>query len=186
MKKTICAALLAGICVFLALAACGQTNGIDIEATATAVALANDRPVSGTPEESASFESTRLGEWVEGSGLAMVAYAVEDPAVPNTNLYEPRPGTRLVGVELEIGCLLDSHHFTPQETSLIDSRGRRHEPVYRAMAEHREIATGIISMGDRVRGWLAFELPEGVTAVSLEYKPIAWNRVIELRVSLGE
>jgi hypothetical protein len=54
------------------------------------------------------------------------------------------------------------------------------------MAEHKEIATGIISMGDRVRGWLAFELPEGVTAVSLEYKPIAWNRVIELRVSLGE
>jgi hypothetical protein len=98
-------ALLAGICLVLALAACGETNGIDIEATATAVALANDRPVSGTPEESASFESTRLGEWVEGSGLAMVAYAVEDPAVPNTNLYEPRPGTRLVGVELEIGCL---------------------------------------------------------------------------------
>jgi len=186
MKKAICATLLAGFLLVLALAACGETNGIDIKATATAVALAKDETASGAPAESAPSESTRLGEWVEASDLAMVAHAVEDPAVPNTETYEPTPGTRLVAVELEIGCLGDSHNFTPQETSLIDSRGRRHEPTYRAMAEHREIATGIISMSDRVRGWLAFELPEGVTAVGLEYKPNIWNRVIELRVSLVE
>ncbi len=186
MKRAICAMLLVAICLFLALAACGETNGIDIEATATAVALAHDKTARGTPAESTPSESTRLGEWVEASDLAMVAHAVEDPTVPNTDLYEPTPGTRLVAVELEIGCLGDSHNFTPQETSLIDSRGRRHEPAYRGMAEHKEIATGVISMGDRVRGWLAFELPEGVTAVSLEYKPQIWNRVIELTVSLVE
>ncbi len=186
MKKALGAMLLAGFLLVLALVACGETDGIDVEATATALASNSDEPVSSTPEESAPSESTRLGEWVEASGLAMVAHAVEDPATANADTYEPTPGTRLVAVELEIGCLADSHHFTPQETSLIDSRGRRHEAVYRAMAAHRAIPTGIISMGDRVRGWLAFELPEGVTAVSLEYKPIAWNRVIELRVSLVE
>lgn len=181
MKKALWALLLAGICLALVLAACGETNRLDIKATATALALVARTPVAGT-----AVESTRLGQWVEASGLAMVAHAVEDPAVGNADLYEPTPGTRLVAVELEIGCLEDSHNFTPQEASLIDSRGRRHEPVYRAMAEHGAIPTGVITMGERVRGWLAFELPEGVTAESLEYKPNVWNRVIELQVSLLE
>lgn len=184
MKNALGVMLLAGLCLVLVLVACGETNGTDIEATATALAVARDESVNGTPQESVPSESTRLGQWVEASELAMVAHTVEDPAVPDADRYRPKPGTRLVAVELEFGCLAGSHNFTPQETSLIDSRGRRHEAVYHAMAEHKDIATGILSMMERVRGWMAYELPEGVTAESLEYKPDVYNRVIELRVSL--
>ena len=183
MTRTIGAVLLVGMVLVLVLAACGGSTGI--EATATALAEARGQQAE-TPEPEQEGASTGLGEWVEGSGLALVAYAIEDPAVPDTENYQPREGARLVAVELEIGCLADSHHIQAQEAQLIDDRGRKHEPIYRAMADHRPMESGAISMGERVRGWLAFELPDGVMPQALEYAPTVWGRNIKLQVSLVE
>ena len=174
--------LLVGVLLVLVVAACGDSTGI--EATATAIAKARNQ--QGETPEPGQEASTSLGQWVEGSGLAIVAYAVEDPAVPDTQNYQPREGARLVAVELEIGCLADSHHVQAREAQLIDDRGRKHEPIYRAMAEHRAIESGSISMGERVRGWLAYELPDGAMPQALEYSPTVWGRNIKLEVSLIE
>jgi len=175
--------LLVGVLLVLVVAACGDSTGI--EATATAIAKARNQQ-GETPEPEQEEASTSLGQWVEGSGLAMVAYAIDDPAVPDPQNYEPREGARLVAVELEIGCLADSHHVQAQEAQLIDDRGRKHEPIYGAMAEHRAIVSGSISMGERVRGWLAYELPDGAMPQALEYAPTVWGRNIKLEVSLAE
>lgn len=181
MKRRIWGFLLVGALLVLALAACGDSTGV--EATATALAAATDAPTDTPGQEEGS---THLGQWVEGSGLAMVAHTVEDPAVPDPKHYETREGARLVAVEFELGSLADSHIFQAQETELIDDRGRRHEAIYGAMADHRAISSGDIAMGERVRGWLAFELPDGVYPRSLEYAPTVWGEYINLRVSLVE
>ena len=183
MTRTIGAVLLVGMVLVLVLAACGGSTGI--EATATALAEARGQQAE-TPEPEQEGASTGLGEWVEGSGLALVAYAIEDPAVPDTENYQPREGARLVAVELEIGCLADSHHIQAQEAQLIDDRGRKHESIYGAMADHRAIESDAIAMGERVRGWLAYELPDGVMPQALEYAPTVWGRDIKLQVSLVE
>ncbi len=183
MTRTIGVLLLVAMLLVLGLAACGDGPGI--EATATAVAEARKQQ-GETPEPEQEGASTSLGQWVEGSGLAMVAYTVEDPAVPDTESYEPREGTRLVAVEFELGCLADSHIIQAQEAELIDDRGRRYEPVYSSMAEHRAMSSGAIAMGERVRGWLGYELPDGVMPQALEYAPTVWGRNIKLRVSLVE
>jgi len=172
-----------GVLLVLVVAACGDSTGI--EATATAVAKArNQQGETAEPEQEGA--STGLGQWVEASGLAMVAYTIQDPAVPDPQNYEPREGARLVAVELEIGCLADTHHVQAQEAQLIDEFGRRHEPIYGAMAEHRAIESGSIAMGERVRGWLAYELSDGVMPQALEYAPTVWGRNIKLEVSLVE
>ena len=179
-KKAFWVPVLMGILLAMALAACGEKTGA--EATATALAAITDSPV-----EHSEPGSNRLGEWAEGSGLAMVARAIEDPAVPDTTSYEPKPGTRLVAVHFELGSLSTTHHGSPRETKLIDSRGVRHETaVYGAMAEHPEIGSVAVEMGQRVSGWMAFELPEDAVPEFLEYKPNTWGRDIELRVSLVE
>ena len=183
MRRIAGIVLLAGVLLVLVVTACGDSTGI--EATATAIAKARNQQ-GETPEPEQDEASTSLGQWVEGSGLALVAYAVEDPAVPDTQNYQPREGARLVAVELELGCLADSHHVQAQEAKLIDDRGRKHEPIYGAMAEHRAIESGSISMGERVRGWLAYELPDGVMPQALEYAPTVWGRNIKLQVSLVE
>jgi hypothetical protein len=183
MTRNIGIVLLLGVLLVLVVAACGDSTGI--EATATAVAKARSQQ-GETPESEREGASTTLGQWVEGSGLAMVAYGIEDPAVPDAQNYQPREGARLVAVELEIGCLADTHHVQAREAQLIDDRGRKHEPIYGAMAEHRAIESAAISMGERVRGWLAYELPDGVMPQALEYAPTVWGRNIKLQVSLVE
>jgi hypothetical protein len=179
MKNRVWTAVLVGMVLVLSLAACGGANSID--ATVAAVAA-----VSGEQTEAQEQESTHLGEWMEGSGLAMVARAVEDPANPKTSSYEPKPGTRLVAVEWELGSLSSTHHGTPHAAQLIDDRGVRHDAIFGAMADHRDIENRPINMGERVRGWLAFEVPDGASPVALEYKPSVWGRDIELKVSLLE
>jgi hypothetical protein len=179
MKMRVWIAVLVGFMLVAGIAACGGTNGIE----ATVEALAS---VSGDSAEAEEQVSTHLGEWMEGSGLAMVAWAVEDPANPKSSSYEPKPGTRLVAVEWELGSLSDTHHSAPHAAQLIDDRGVRHDAVFGSMADHRDIENRPIRMGERIRGWLAFELPEGRTPLALEYRPSVWGRDIELKVSLVE
>lgn len=179
IKRSFWVPVLVGILLALALTACGEKTGAEV--TATALAAVTDSPV-----EHAEPGSNRLGEWTEGSGLAMVARAIEDPAVPDTTGYEPKPGTRLVAVHFELGSLSGIHHGTPHAAKLIDSRGVKYEVVYGAMAEHSEIEALAVEMGERVSGWLAYELPEDAVPMFLEYKPSVWRRDIELRVSLVE
>lgn len=179
MKKSSAVLLVVATVLVLALAACGKKTDAELMATALA-------GVTSSSEEISEPESNRLGEWVEGSGLAMVARAIEDPAVPDTAVYEPKPGTRLVAVQFELGSLSGTHHGTPHAAKLIDDRGVKYEAVYGAMAEHSEIQSVVVEMGERVNGWMAFELPEGAVPTFLEYKPDVWGQFIELRVSLVE
>ena len=172
--------VMVGTLLALGLAGCGEKT--DAEVTATALAAVTD----DSPGEDSEPGSNRLGEWTEGSGLAMVAHALEDPAEPDTTSYEPKPGTRLVAVHFELGSLSGTHYGTPHAAKMIDDRGVKYEAVYGAMAEHPEIESIAVSMGERVNGWMAYELPDGAVPTFLEYKPDVWGRNIELRVSLTE
>jgi len=178
-KRSSWAWVLVLIWIVAALSACGEKSAVEL--TATAMAEVTDSPV-----EPVTQESNRLGEWAEDSGVALVARAIEDPAVPDTRRYEPKPGTRLVAVLFELGSLSGTHHGSPQGAKLIDDRGRRHEAVYGAMAEHEEIDSVVVDMGERISGWMAFELPDGAVPMFLEYKPTIWGRDIQLTVSLTE
>ena len=177
-KRALGVLVLVGMVFALGMVACGEKT--DAEVTATALAAVTD----DAPVEHSEPGSNRLGEWAEGSGLAMVARAIEDPAVPDTERYQPKPGTRLVAVHFELGSLSGTHHGTPHAAKMIDDRGVKYEAVYGAMAEHPEIESIAVSMGERVSGWMAYELPEGAVPMFLEYKPDVWGRNIELRVSL--
>jgi hypothetical protein len=168
IRRTSWVPVLVTILLVLALSACGEKTGAEV--TATALAGVTDSPV-----EHSEPGSNRLGEWAEGSGLAMVARAIEDPAVPDTTSYEAK-----------LGSLSGTHHGTPHAAKLIDSRGVKYEAVYGAMAEHPEIESVAVEMGQRVSGWMAYELPEDAVPEFLEYKPSVWGRNIELRVSLVE
>jgi hypothetical protein len=179
-KRALGALVLVALLLVLALCGCGEKTSAEVTATALAE-VTSDEPV-----EHVEQGSEQLGEWAEGSGLAMVARAIEDPAAPDTASYEPKPGTRLVAVLFELGSLSGTHHGTPHAAKLIDQRGVKYEAVYGAMADHSEIESVAVSMGERVKGWIAYEVPDGAVPTFLEYKPSVWGRHIELRVSLTE
>jgi hypothetical protein len=174
---------LAGTVVLLAvsLSACGSSPRDDVAATAAAIDGKHSVP-AGTPQA----KTEKLGEWAEKHEVAMVARAVEDPAKASTETYEPTPGTRLVAVEFELGCLAGAHQFGPQLTKLVDSRGKTYDRVPRAMADHEDMAVTNLHAGERIRGWLAFEVPEGAEPASLVYGFTGYVTVDTLQVGLSE
>ena len=163
------------------LSACGGSPRHDVAATAAAIEAQFSGPVR-TPQS----KTEKLGEWAEKDEIAMVARTVEDPARANTEFYEPAPGTRLVAVEFEVGCLAGGHQFGPQLTKLVDAGGKTYDRVPQAMADHEELAVTELHAGDRLKGWLAFELPEGAVPAHLVYGFTGYVSVDTLQVGLGE
>ena len=175
--------LLVGTVMLLAmsLTACGGSPRHDVAATVAAIEGVSS--ASASPPQS---KTEKLGEWAEKDEIAMVARAVEDPAKMSTEVYEPQPGTRLVAVQFELGCLAGAHQFGPQLTKLVDARGKTYDRVSRAMADHEDMAVKTLHAGERLKGWLAYEVPEGAQPAHLVYGFTGYVTVDTLQVGLGE
>ena len=180
MRRSLLAAV-AIILVAALLSACASSPRGDVAATASAIEGKSSAPAS-TPQS----KTEKLGEWAEKDEIAMVARAVEDPAEVSTEVYEPKPGTRLVAVEFEMGCLAGQHQFGPQLTKLMDTNGRTYDRVPRAMAEREDMAVTMLHAGERLKGWLAFEVPEGAQPAYLVYGFTGYVTVDTLQVGLSE
>jgi len=163
------------------LSSCGGSAPHDLLATAAAIEVDRTGPAS-TPRS----QTERLGEWAEKDEVAMVAWAVEDPAKANPEGYQPSPGSRLVAVEFEMGCLAGSHQFGPQLLKLVDTRGKSYDRVPRAMADREDVPVTMLHAGDRMRGWLAYEVPDGAEPASLVYGFSGYIEATLLEVGLRE
>jgi len=109
-----------------------------------------------------------LGEVVENFGYSLSATAVENPATPGI-LYTPRQGYKLVAIEIILGNASGSQSLSvnPLYAYLVDDDGF----VYSTELGGREnqVATGQLSIGEKVRGWVAFEIPDNATPASIKY-----------------
>jgi len=176
--------LLAGVTIVLIaapLSACGSSPRGDVAAMAPAIEGKSSAPAS-TPQS----KTEKLGEWTEKDEIAMVARAVDDPAKVSTEAHEPKPGTRLVAVQLELGCLAGAHQVGPQLIKLVDMNGRTYDRVPRAMADHEDMVVTTLHAGERLKGWLAFEIPEGAQPAYLIYGFTGYVTVDTLQVGLSE
>ena len=173
--------LVIAVHLVVVLSACGGSPREKIAATAVAVEGQGAGSAS-TPRS----KTEKLGEWAEKDEVAMVARAVEDPAKADAGAYEPKPGTRLVAVEFEMGCLAGTHQFGPQLAKLVDTRGKTYDRVPHAMADHEDLVVTMLHAGERLRGWLAFEVPEGAEPASLAYGFTGYVSVEALEAGLGE
>lgn len=124
-----------------------------------------------------------LGETVERDGYSLTAESVEDPTTPGT-LYTPEEGKKLLAVQIVVGNESDKViSVNPLNTFLVDTDGY----VYTAELGGRDgqINTTDLSPGERVRGWVAFEVPEGATPESVRYR-ISGTPLVELQTGLSE
>ena len=111
----------------------------------------------------------KLGDVVEQYGYSLSAAAVEDPAAPGV-IYTPRQGHKLVAVELVLGNVsaAEALNINPYYATLVDSNGF----VYAAAFTGRDgqIALTKINVGEKVKGWLSFTIPENAVPAYLKYQ----------------
>ncbi len=121
--------------------------------------------LSGTPRTPSDLPA--LGTAAEGGGYTLTALNVEDPTTPGF-LYTPVAGRKLVAVEIVVGnesgaAVTVNSLFT----YLVDTEGY----VYsgRLFGRDGQIETLQIGPGDKLQGWVSFELPDGAVPEGVRY-----------------
>lgn len=160
--------------------ACGGTSATSEPRvkTATPEAGATKAPpeqATNTPEPTAVPTDTPepepqplyLGDVVEQYDYLLSAVTVEDPTTPG-QFYKPESGKKLVAVEVIVGNVSgDPITVNPLNATLLDSEGFTYQPELGG--RDGQIATIDLNPGEKARGWIAFEIPEGATAASIKY-----------------
>lgn len=115
----------------------------------------------------------KLGDVYEQYGYSITASSVIDPAEPGV-LYTPKEGHRLIAVETTIGNVSgDPITVNVLNTYLVDSNGYVYAAEMTGMDD--EITLMELNPGEKVKGFVAFTIPETATPATIKYQLDALN-----------
>lgn len=147
-----------------------------------ALAANPDVPLTTTGEVQRDVPGN-LGDLIESDGYSLVAEAVEDPTTPGI-LYTPVEGTKLIAVQIAVGNVSgEVVTINALNATLVDTEGY----VYTAELGGRDEQIDLIDInpGERARGWVSFQIPEGATPESIIYLVTGFP-IVELQAGLSE
>jgi len=153
--------------LILAGLACGGDDGGDTPTVKTATPESQAPAPTAPPAE----QPAKLGDVVEKDGCTLSAITVEDPATPNEYLTELEEGTKMIGVEIVVGCTTcESISVNPLSASLVDNEGFTYQVELGGLENFEQIATVDIGPGEKVKGWVGFAIPEANTPAYLKWE----------------
>lgn len=130
-------------------------------ATATTAASATVEPTA------TSAPIAYLGDVVEVGGYSFSVVAVEDPATPSS-FYQKQEGNRLVAVQVIFGNVDgDVESSNPYNITLLDVDGFSYQPD--VGARDGQITLASLQKGERVKGWVAFQVPTAAVLKKVRY-----------------
>lgn len=132
--------------------------------------------VEPTPEPTETVEPSPTKEpaqeptdTVEQYGYLLSAVTAEDPTTPG-RLYTPKEGKKLVAIEIIVGNVSgEPLHVNPLDATLVDSEGFTYE-VELGGRDGQLMCCPDLSPGEKVKGWVAFEIPEGATPATIKFE----------------
>jgi hypothetical protein len=136
-----------------------------------------------TPEGAIGHEkfsplNAMLGDRVHYKGHLLIAVSKEDPAKAKLS-HNARAGTKLVAVELVLGCVeAERASIDPLDATLVVRGGYVFPAVTGAMADHEDLARAEIGTGEKVRGWVAFQIPEDIGLWYIKYEFDVENEIV--------
>jgi hypothetical protein len=145
---------------------------------------------TNTPESTATLEPTatpepllELGDTDEVGGYSLTAMSVEDPAKPG-RLYDPVEGKKLIAVDVIIANVSGDKPAgtNPLSATLVDTEGFVYDPELGGVDGQLDMVD--LNPGERIRGWIAFEVPEETVAASIRYEISGYPEIL-LQTGLG-
>lgn len=108
-----------------------------------------------------------LGDTVEKYGYSLTGVQVIDPAPPGM-FYQPETGKKLVAVDVVIGNISgDPISVNPLNATLVDTEGFTYQAELGGTDE--QLGTVDLMPGERVKGQIAFKVPENAGAGKIKY-----------------
>jgi len=127
-------------------------------------------------------ELSYLGDAVEYFGYTMTPLTVADPAQPGM-LYQAEAGKKLVAVEIILSNLSgDPLSVNPLSAVLVDAEGFTYQAELAGVDD--QIDTLVILPGERIRGWVAYKVPEAAVPAAIKYAPDLWGEAF--KAGLGQ
>ena len=129
-----------------------------------------------------------LGDWFSIEGCALCVHEIKDELIFDSGLIEPTQVRSLRLLVEYVNDTADPISYRLSQWKLYDREGFSYEfelrtQFYASDAPHRLIE-GSLSPGHRVRGWVAFQLPEGATADYVQFM-LAYSSKEIAEVTLG-
>ena len=112
--------------------------------------------------------TAKVGATVDTAGYTLSVVAFEPIAKPSI-IYAAKPGYKLVAVEIVVGNNKDDKmSVNPLYAHLVDTRGFLWA-VKLGGRDGKQMDSGDIGKGEKVRGWVAFEIPNDAMPDAIQY-----------------
>jgi hypothetical protein len=123
----------------------------------------------------------KVGDTVTHNGVALTVHAVQDPAPAGA--LPPDAGNRRVALDVGIRNVDGKEHpYNPLYAKLKTADDREARTAF--SGPQPALQSGTLAPGDGVRGWLAFDVPQGAQLATFSYEPIDFSGtriVVDLR-----
>jgi len=173
MKKRGCIALISlAVLVLIVVVIASQPSDSEPQVRTATPELAQAAPTQASPAptkpQATETPKPRLGDVVEQYGYSLAAVAVEDPAKPGM-FASVEDGEKVVAIEIIVGNISgEKIGVNPLNASLVDDEGYVYE-VELGGRDGDQIDVADVNPGEKVRGWVAFVIPENATPTSIKY-----------------
>jgi hypothetical protein len=146
--------------------------------TTAATASATKTTAAATSAATAtSAARAKTGERVAVQGMAVTVNEVRDPAPP-TVVSKPKDGNRFVAIDLTIeNTDTKPASYNALYATVKDSEGRQYDTTFTDVADP-VLSAGNNSPGDKIRGWVVFEVPVNAKLATFKYEPLGGKQVV--------
>ncbi|MCA1667637.1 MAG: DUF4352 domain-containing protein [Thermomicrobia bacterium] len=118
-----------------------------------------------------------MGAKVAVQGMAVTVNEVRDPAPP-TDFSKPKDGNRFVAVDVTIeNTDTKPASYNALYATVKDTDGRQYDATFTDVV-NPALSAGDNSPGDKIRGWVVFEVPVGAKMATFKYEPLGGKQVV--------
>jgi len=168
-KHPILTVLLALFIIGIVASASSGTKKIGTTTTPTA----ENEVVQPTTEQAPPTKTYQMGDLVDLNGKTMAVNATA-PYTSTNQFIVPKSGNKFVTVDITLqNNSKDPYTYNALEFKLHDNQDYGYDM---AMSDKDpQLSSGTIQPGQKTRGFITFEIPEGNTQAKLVYTPGFWN-----------
>lgn len=142
-----------------------------ITAARGATATAEAREAAAVTATAEALSTGEVGTTLESRVAAVTVNSYRPTYTDPNQFITPDPGFHfeVVEVTIENKRAADTRSYNPFDFEIADSEGFRYEPSFSSLEP--ELSSGELRPGDKVRGFITFQVSDGVTGKRLLYSP---------------
>lgn len=119
----------------------------------------------------------KVGDKVAVKGMTVTVNEVRDPAQPTT-ISTPKQGNRFVAVDVTIeNTDTKPASYNALYATVKDTAGRQYDTTFTDVV-NPALSAGNNSPGDKIRGWVVFEVPTDAKLATFKYEPLGGSQAV--------